>query len=136
MDLSKKSAAANAPVVNYMAKSIIIPCITGVAYSINGALKAVGTHKITTHATVTATAAAANYVVTTKTWKSDLRRTVTPAKLVFNASANTVKIPASTGVIYYVNNVVKQAGSHTYTGSGTVTAQAANGSYKLAGATS
>ncbi|MFB9164190.1 hypothetical protein [Arthrobacter psychrochitiniphilus] len=136
LDLSKKSATATAPAVNYTTKTITIPHITGVAYSIDGAVKAAGTHRVTTHATVTATAAAANYVVAAKTWKYDLRTTVVPVKPVFNASANTVKIPANIGVIYYVNNVVKKAGTHTFTGTGTVTARAASGSYKLAGATS
>ncbi|MFB0836369.1 hypothetical protein ACETWP_17405, partial [Arthrobacter halodurans] len=52
---------------------------------------------------------------------------------VFSASANTVKIPSKTGVVYYVNGVRKGTGTHTYAGIGTVTTKASTGSYKLAG---
>ncbi|GAA5226362.1 hypothetical protein [Paeniglutamicibacter antarcticus] len=136
LDLSKKPVAATAPSINYTDKSITLPRTTGVDYSIDGVLKAAGTHKVTTYATVTAKASAPNYTVAAKTWKYDLRTAVTPTKPVFSASANTVKIPAKTGVTYYVNNVLKKAGTHKYTGSGTITTKASSGSYKLTGTTS
>ncbi|MFB0836156.1 hypothetical protein ACETWP_16320, partial [Arthrobacter halodurans] len=52
---------------------------------------------------------------------------------VFSASANTVKIPSKTGVVYYVNGVRKGTGTQTYTGAVTITTTASSGSYKLAG---
>ena len=136
LDLTKKSATATAPSVNHAAKTITIPRVTGVAYSIDGTPKAAGTHKATTNTTVTAKASAANYVVAAKTWKYDLRTAVTPTKPVFSASKNTVKIPSKTGITYYVNGAKKRAGTHKYTGTGTVTTKAANSSYKLTGTTS
>jgi hypothetical protein len=136
LDLSKKTVTAPAPSVNYTTKTITLPRVTGVSYSIDGVLKSAASHKATTQTTVSAKASAANYVVTAKAWKYDLRTAVTPAKPVFSASGNTVKIPAKTGVTYYVNGVFKKAGTHTYAGTGTVTTKASSGSYKLAGSTS
>ncbi|QXQ09675.1 hypothetical protein [Paeniglutamicibacter sp. Y32M11] len=135
-DLSKKSATATEPSVNYSAKTIAIPRVAGVAYYIDGILKATGTHKVTTATTVTAKAAAANYVVAAKTWKYDLRTAVAPAKPVFDAPKNTVKIPTKTGVSYYVNGVKQKAGTYKYTGTGTVTTKTSSSSYKLTGTTS
>ncbi|MGJ9402892.1 hypothetical protein [Arthrobacter sp. KK5.5] len=48
----------------------------------------------------------------------------------------TVKIATTTGVAYYVNSIRKTAGTHTYTGTGTVTAKASTSSYMLAGTVS
>ncbi|MFB0836350.1 hypothetical protein ACETWP_17310, partial [Arthrobacter halodurans] len=79
LDLTKKTAVAAAPAVNYTTKTVTIPRATGVVYFIDGVAKSPGSHKITTYATVTAKASAANYVVTAKTWKFDLRTAVTPA---------------------------------------------------------
>ncbi|OIH85360.1 hypothetical protein BLJ79_09335 [Arthrobacter sp. UCD-GKA] len=136
LDLAKKTAVAAAPTVSYANKTITIPRVTGVAYFIDGIAKAAGNHKVTTNATVSARASAANYVVSAKAWKHDLRTAVTPTKPVFSASANTVKIPAKTGVAYYVNGVRKAAGTHKYSGTGTVVAKASTGSYKLVGTVS
>jgi hypothetical protein len=136
LDLAKKNAVAAVPAVSYATKTITIPRVTGVAYFIDGIAKTAGKHRVTTNATVRAKAFAANYVVSAKAWKHDLRTSVTPIKPVFSSSANTVKIPTKSGVAYYVNGVKKSAGTRKYAGAGTVVAKASTGSYKLAGTVS
>lgn len=132
-DLRKKSAVATNPSVNYTTKTIVIPRVTGVNYYINGYYKAPGSHRVYTIAKVTAKASAANYVVTAKAWTYDLRTAVTPTKPTFDAGRNTVYIPAKSGVVYYINGVKKNKGTHSYTSTGTVTTKASSSSYKLAG---
>ena len=128
-----ETVVAQAPDHNLSKKTVTIPKVIGVAYSIDGVLTDAGTHPATTLVTVTAVAASADYIVEERTWKLDLRTGVTAAAPTFSATANTVKIPASTGASYFIDNVAKAAGTYTYAGKGTVTAKAADGSHKLSG---
>ncbi|GAA3323995.1 hypothetical protein GCM10017711_14030 [Paeniglutamicibacter sulfureus] len=133
----KETVTAQAPDHNLSNKTVTIPKVTGVAYSIDGALKEAGTYPATTQVTVTAEAASENYIVESRSWKFDLRTEVTPAAPTFSATANQVKIPASTGVGYFIDGEAKAAGTYVNAGSGTVTAKAVDSSHKVAeGATS
>ncbi|MFK0085460.1 hypothetical protein ACIQTS_17050, partial [Glutamicibacter sp. NPDC090743] len=135
-DLRKKIAIATEPKVNYSTRVLSIPSVAGVSYYVDGVFKKSGTHKFSKQITVTAKASAANYQVAAKSWKYDLRTNVAASKPVFDAKKNTVKIPSKTGVAYYVNGTKKKAGTHKYTGTGTVTAKASSNGYKLKGTTS
>ncbi|MHA6969035.1 hypothetical protein ACX5K5_15220 [Glutamicibacter bergerei] len=135
-DLRKKIAIATEPKVNYSTRVLTIPSVTGVSYYVDGVSKKTGSHKFSKQISVSAKASAANYQVAKKSWKYDLRVIVTASKPVFDAKKNTVKIPAKTGVTYYVNGTKKKAGTHKYTGTGTVTAKASSNGYKLKGTTS
>ncbi|MFJ6416664.1 peroxidase family protein [Paeniglutamicibacter sp. NPDC091659] len=122
---------AQAPDHDDAKKTVTIPKVTGVAYSIDGAGKPAGTYPATTLVTVKAEAASEDYIVEARTWKIDLRTGVAPAAPAFDAAANSVKIPAMAGVSYFIDGAAKASGTYSYSGSGTVTAKAANGSYKL-----
>ena len=122
------------PVFSASANTVKIPTPSGITYYINGVKKTAGTHKYTGTGTVTANAANGSHKLTgTTSWKFDNRNSVKPTKPIFNASKNTVKIPAKTGVTYYVNGVKKKTGTHKYKGKVTVTTKASNSSYKLTG---
>ncbi|KLI87826.1 hypothetical protein AA310_07775 [Arthrobacter sp. YC-RL1] len=135
-DLSKTKVVAKKPTVNYSTHTLNIPNLPGVQYTVDGITKNPGTYNISTQIVVKAEASAANYDVAPVTWKYDLRTTVSATKPVFDAKKNTVKIPAKTGVTYYVNGAKKSAGTYKYTGAGTVTVNASSGGYKLTGTTS
>ncbi|MGV2855483.1 hypothetical protein ACNPN0_13735, partial [Glutamicibacter sp. AGC84] len=135
-DLRKTIAIPAEPKVNYSTLVLTIPSVDGVSYYVDGVHKKPGSHKFSTQIIVTAKASAANYQVTGKSWKYDLRTTVTASKPVFDAKKNTVKIPSKTGVAYYINGTKKKAGTHKYTGTGTVSAKASSNGYKLKGTTS
>ncbi|MBB5748402.1 peroxidase family protein [Micrococcus sp. TA1] len=132
----KETVTAPSPGHDPAKKTVTIPDVTGVTYSIDGTRKAAGTYPATTLVTVKAEAASENYIVEARTWTFDLRSAVTPTKPVFSAAGNTVRIPAKTGVDYYVNGARKATGTHKYGGTGTVTAKASSDSYTLSGTTS
>lgn len=121
--------------------SYTIPATTGVTYQINGQDVLEGTYPATGNITVTAVAAQGYALQGASSWTLTFNTTgcivnVTPsapAKTDLCGVANdTYTIPATTGVTYRVNGVVKPAG--TYAGSGLLVITAsANAGYTLQG---
>lgn len=111
---------------------------TGVDYFVNGIKKVPGTYASNfTLVKVTAKARSGYKLSGTTSWDLDLRKKVTTTTATtptFNASRNSVAIPARTGVSYLINGKPTKAGVHTgHSGTGTVTAKASSSSYKLTG---
>ncbi|MEG2578695.1 MAG: fibronectin type III domain-containing protein, partial [Glutamicibacter sp.] len=131
---SNPNVSASKPVFNASKNQVVIPKSASASYSINGTKFVAGTYNYGSTGIVTAAPTSKYYkLVGVTSWKFDNRDEVTPAKPTFNSSKNTVKIPSKTGITYYVNGTKKKSGTHKYTGTGTVTAKASSGSYKLSG---
>lgn len=116
--------------------TITIPKVTGVNYYINGKYKGAGKYKYSGYEKITTKVSSGSYKLSgTQSWNIDNRNSVKPATPSFSTSKNTVKIPKSTGVKYYVNGHYKKAGTYKYK-NGTnlkVTTKASSGYYKLSG---
>lgn len=139
IDLRKTTVKTVAPKFNSTKKTVVIPKVTGLRYDINGSRRSPGTHTILTKGTikVTSRASVANYAMSgVNTWSTVLTKiNVKPAAPRFNTAKNTVAIPRTTGVVYYVNGAKKNAGTFVYKNNSTVkvTTKVLNGSYALTG---
>ncbi len=137
--LSKIYVTPTKPTWSTSKKTISIPSRTGVNYYINGVYKKAGTHYVSAKGYVKITTKAVNsaYGLSgTQSWSPVLTKIyVTPTKPTWSASANTIKIPAKTGVKYYVNGVYKKTGTHYFSTKGyiKITTKATNAAYGLSG---
>lgn len=136
LDLSKIQVSAQKPTANFSTRTLTIPEVPGVVYSVDGAVRKSGNYRFSKQIIVVAQASAANYSVKAASWKYDLRTSITASKPAFDAKKNTVKIPAKTGATYYINGTKKKAGTYKYTGRVAVIAKLSTGAYKLKGTTS
>lgn len=131
--------STEAPLFNATAGTYTIPTTIGVDYKINGVIVPAGVYNGSGVITVTASPKAGYiFAAGAKTsWSGNITKPLVPvlaAPPTVNTKTGTYTIPVSTGVIYKVANVQKNAGTYAATGVVSITANALPG-YLLNGTT-
>lgn len=140
------TVTAPAPTFKVDERTVVIPSLTGVSYSLNGKTVNAGTHSVSDTAQSVKVAASplAGYKLSgTASWSKDYPKKETPAQTV-RPTAPTFKdadtkyiIPSIAGVTYKANGVTKSAGTHAANAGSKVTITAhANQGYNLSGTSS
>jgi D-alanyl-D-alanine carboxypeptidase len=125
------------PAFNAVAGTYTIPTFEGVDYKVNNLVVRAGVYTGTGTITVTASIKA-GYVLAAgakTSWSGNITKpilNVTTVAPTANTNVGTYTIPAVNGVVYKANNVQKNAGTYTASGTVIVTAEPATG-YTLSG---
>lgn len=117
--------------------TVTIPSVRGLNYTINGIVKAPGTYSGYSGTVLVKATVVDSKTVTmlgTTSWSFQNTTVVRPASPAFDKGRNTVTIPSTAGVVYYINGKQKNKGTHSgYGSTGTVTTKASGAWYKLTG---